>query len=315
MSLQKKIRPYVLPAAILLGVLLHRWIGILNFLTPYLIFSILLLTFCAADIRHLRPSKLEGWIVLFQLAASTGGYAAIRLLTGNELLAEGLLVGILCPVAASVSVVACALGADRQTVVSYTMVGNLTVACAAPIIFSFIGQRQSMPFWESFTIIFMRIASVLAIPFIVAWLLQKCWPSANRRIARYKGAAFYLWAAALLLTLGKTIDYIFLEGGGNGRNILYLGILSLLMCVVQFAVGKRIGKHYGDTAAGGQMLAQKNSAMGIWMANMYLLPLAAVYVAFHSIWQNLYNSWQLWRYPRQQEKKRTDFQTTANKIT
>ena len=189
MSLQKKIRPYVLPAAILLGVLLHRWIGILNFLTPYLIFSILLLTFCAADIRHLRPSKLEGWIVLFQLAASTGGYAAIRLLTGNELLAEGLLVGILCPVAASVSVVACALGADRQTVVSYTMVGNLTVACAAPIIFSFIGQRQSMPFWESFTIIFMRIASVLAIPFIVAWLLQKCWPSANRRIARYKGAA------------------------------------------------------------------------------------------------------------------------------
>ena len=295
MSLQNKIRPYVLPAAIALGVLLHKWIGCLNFLTPYLIFSILLLTFCAADIRRLRPSKMEGWIAMFQLAVSTGGYAAIRLLTGNELLAEGLLIGVLCPVAASVSVVACALGANRQTVVGYTMSGNLLVAFSAPIVFSFIGQRQSMPFWESFTMIFMHIASVLAVPFILAWLLQKCWPAANRRIARYKGAAFYLWAAALLLTLGKTIDYIFLEGRGNGRNIIYLGILSLLMCIVQFTVGKKIGKRYGDTAAGGQMLAQKNSAMGIWMANMYLLPLAAVYMACYSIWQNLYNSWQLWQ--------------------
>ena len=314
MSLQQKIRPYILPAAIALGLLLHRWIGTLNFLTPYLIFSILLLTFCAADIRRLRPSLLEGWVALFQVAASLGGYFAIRLLTGNELLAEGLLIGVLCPVAASVSVVACALGANRQTVVSYTMVGNLTVACTAPIIFSFIGQRQSMPFWESFTMIFRHTASVLAVPFLLAWLLQRCWPAANRRIARYKGAAFYLWAAALLLTLGKTIDYIFLQGRGNGRNILYLALLSLLMCIVQFTVGKQLGKRYGDTAAGGQMLAQKNSAMGIWMANLYLLPLASVYTACYSIWQNLYNSWQLWRYPRQQEKKRTDSQTTANKM-
>ena len=47
--------------------------------------------------------------------------------------------------------------------------------------------------------------------------------------------------------------------------------------------------------AGGQLLGQKNSAMGIWIANTYLLPLASVFPALYSIWQNLFNSWQMWR--------------------
>ena len=307
MSLQKKIRPYVLPAAILLSLLFHQGLGRLDGITPYLIFSILLLTFSAVDLRSLRPSPMEFWIALFQLAVSVGGYMLIRLTTGNELLAQGLLIGVLCPVAASVAVVACALGAKRQTVTSYTIFGNIMVACAAPVIFSFIGQRQSMPFWQSFGQVLLHTDSVLAAPFLIALLLQTLLPKAGRCIARYKGAAFYLWASALLLTLGKTADFIFRHGSGNSTNILLLGLISLMMCIVQFAVGRRIGSRYGDKVAGGQMLGQKNSAMGIWLANLYLLPLAAVYVAFYSIWQNIFNSWQLWRRSHNgQSHKNTD---------
>lgn len=315
MSLQQKMRPYVLPAAIVCSLLLHRWLSPLNFLTPYLVFSILLFSFCAADIRRLKPSPLEGWIAFLQVAGSIGGYLLIRLLTDNELLAEGLLIGVLCPVAASMSVVACALGANRQTAVSYTIIGNLTVAAVAPVLFSFVGQRQNLPFFESFSLIFMHIASVLAIPFIVALLLQRLLPAVNRRIAKHNGVAFYLWAGALLLTLGKTMDFVFTHGKGNGANIIWLGVLSLVMCIVQFLAGKRIGGRYGDSAAGGQMLAQKNSAMGIWMANLYLHPLASLYVAFYSIWQNIFNSWQLWHFQRQQQtKKHIDKQPDANKV-
>ena len=302
----QKIRPYVLPVSIVLSVLLHRWLEVLNAATPFLIFGILLLTFCAADIRRLRPSLLELWIALFQVTVSLGGYGLIRALTHNTLLAEGLLVGVLCPVAASSTVVACALGADRQRMVSYTMVGNLMVACIAPLIFSFIGKQQALPFLTSFWMIFKRIASVLAIPFFTALLLQVFLPEVNRKIARYKGGAFYLWALALLFTLGKTMDFVFLHGKGNGSSIAWLAALSLLMCILQFGIGKAIGRRYGDRMAGGQMLAQKNSAMGIWMANLYLHPLAAVYVACYSIWQNLFNSWQLWYYPRQKKKLGTN---------
>jgi BASS family bile acid:Na+ symporter len=66
-------------------------------------------------------------------------------------------------------------------------------------------------------------------------------------------------------------------------------------------LGKWIGHKYGDTIAGGQLLGQKNSAMGIWMANHYLHPLASVFLAFYSVFQNLFNSWQIWYYGRKKK--------------
>lgn len=311
----QKVKSYVLPIAIVLGLLLHDYCAALSVVVPFIIFTIILLTFTAVDILKLRFKPLFAWIILFQVGVSIGGYALLRLLNVNEIIAEGVLIGVLCPVAASVAVVSTMLGADRNTVTSYTVIGNLIVSLVAPVYFSFIGVNQDMPFFDSFLQILRRIGTVIGLPFFVALALQLLWPKANRFISRYKGLAFYLWAVALFLTLGQTIHFIFLNGKGNWTSILWLGISALLFCIIQFGLGKWIGHKYGDTIAGGQLLGQKNSAMGIWMANMYLLPLAAVYVAFHSIWQNLYNSWQLWQYPRQQEKKRTDFQTTANKIT
>ena len=79
-----------------------------------------------------------------------------------------------------------------------------------------------------------------------------------------------------------------------------LGIASAVVCAVHFGLGKWIGSRHGDRVAGGQLLGQKNTAVGIWMANTYLNPLASVFLAFYSIWQNLFNSWQLWRHDRKE---------------
>ncbi|MBR5377853.1 MAG: transporter [Bacteroidales bacterium] len=290
----QKIKSYVLPIAIILGLLLHNTCAAFSVVVPYIIFTILLLTFTAVDILKLRFKPLFIWIILFQVVVSLGGYYLLRLLHVNEIVAEGVLIGILCPVAASVAVVSTMLGADRNTVTSYTVIGNLMVSLVAPIYFSFIGVNQDMPFWASFMQILRRIGTVIGLPFFIALALQLCLPKVNRIISRYKGLAFYLWAVALLLTLGQTIHFIFLNGEGNWSSILWLGISALLFCILQFGLGKWIGHKYGDTIAGGQLLGQKNSAMGIWMANHYLHPLASVYLAFYSVFQNLFNSWQLW---------------------
>ena len=293
-----KIKSYVLPIAIVLGLLLHEYCAAFSVVVPYIIFSILLLTFSAVDIRKLRFKPLFVWIVLFQVGVSIGGYGLLKALGVNEIIAEGVLVGVLCPVAASVAVVSTMLGADRNTVTSYTVVGNLLVSIVAPVYFSFIGLNQDMPFLESFLLILKRIGTVIGLPFFIALTLQLCIPKANAFIRRYKGLAFYLWAVALFLTLGQTIDFIFLHGKGNWSSILWLGISALAFCILQFGLGKWIGHKYGDTIAGGQLLGQKNSAMGIWMANHYLHPLASVYLAFYSVFQNVFNSWQIWRHDR-----------------
>ena len=289
----QRFRPYVLPVAIVLGLLLHRWCAMFSFLVPFIIFCILLLTFTAVDLRRLRMTMLDLWLILFQIVVSTSYYLAITLLGGSHIVAEGVLIGVLCPVASSVAVVACILGANRETVTTYTIVGNLMVAVVAPVAFTLIGDHPEMGLWNSFLLMTSKIASTLALPFFLAALLQFILPNVNNFIARYKGLGFYLWAVALLFTLGQTIDYIFLNGEGNWASIAWLGGLSLLFCIIQFGFGRWLGRRYGDVIGGGQLLGQKNSAMGIWMANTFLTPLSSVFLAFYSVYQNLFNAWQM----------------------
>jgi BASS family bile acid:Na+ symporter len=289
----QRFRPYVLPVAIVLGLLLHRWCAMFSCLVPFIIFTILLLTFTAVDLRRLRMSIIDLWLILFQIVVSISCYVLITLLGGSHIVAEGVLIGVLCPVASSVAVVACMLGANREMVTTYTIVGNLMVAIVAPVVFSLVGDHPELGIWNSFLLMISKIGATLALPFFIAVVLQFLLPNVNNFIARYKGLGFYLWSVALLFTLGQTIDFIFLHGEGNWISIAWLGGLSLLFCIIQFSFGRWLGRHYGDVIGGGQLLGQKNSAMGIWMANTFLSPLSAVFLAFYSVYQNLFNAWQI----------------------
>ena len=292
----QKIRSYILPIAIVLGLLLHEYCASFSVAVPYLIFSILLLTFSAVDVRKLRFSSMFVWILLFQVVVSIGVYGLMKALGSSDVLAEGIMMASLCPVAASVAVVSCMLGADRQTVTSFSIIGNLVMSIVAPAYFTLIGVQPEMTFMASFLSILKRVGVVIGLPFFVALALQLWLPKANNFLSRYKGLSFYLWSIALLFTIGQTIDFIFLHGKGNWNVIIWLAVASLLFCALQFALGKWIGRKYGDVIAGGQLLGQKNTAMGIWMANHYLHPLASVSMAFYAIFQNLFNSWQIWYY-------------------
>ena len=294
----QRIRPYVLPIAIVLGLLLHRWCAMFSFLVPFIIFCILLLTFTAVDLRRLRMTMIDLWLILFQVVVSISCYLTITLLGGSHIVSEGVLIGVLCPVASSVAVVACMLGANRETVTTYTIVGNLMVAVVAPVVFSLIGDHPERGLIDGFLLMLSKIGSTLALPFFLAVLMQFMLPSVNNFIAQYKGLGFYLWSLALLFTLGQTIDYIFLNGEGNWGSILWLGGLSLVFCVLQFGFGRWLGRRYGDVISGGQLLGQKTSAMGIWMANTFLTPLSSVFLAFYSIYQNVWNAWQLAHYKK-----------------
>ncbi len=299
-----KFRSFVLPIAIVLGLLLHKYCAMFTPYVPILIFAMLLLNFAAVDVRKLKITMLDVWLMLFQIVVSMGCYWLVMLFGGGDAIAEGILAGVLCPVAASVVVISCMLGANRETVTTYTILGNLMVAVVAPIYFSFIGQQQDMPFLDSFWLILKRVSPIIALPFILALCMQHWLPKVNGFLCKIKGISFYLWALALLFTLGQTIDFMFLYGKDNLGSIIALGIASIIFCAIQFGFGKWLGGKYGDRMAGGQLLGQKNTAMGIWIANTYLNPLASVFPALYSIWQNLFNSWQMWKKGKEEKKNK-----------
>lgn len=292
----QKYKSLVLPIALVAGFFLRQFCAYISVTVPYIIFGILVLTFSGVRLSTLRPSKLDLWMAIFQAAVSIGLYWLVKSVVNDEILAQGALMCVLCPVASSVTVVASMLGADPVRTTTYTIVGNLMVATVAPIYISFIMESAvGSSLGNMFLVIFAKIALVIALPFFVVLFLQRFLPKLNSKIKAYKQLSFYLWAAALFITIGQTIDFVVLRWNENLANVAWLGIISLIICICQFYIGKKIGNIYGDRMAGGQMLAQKNSAMGIWLLNTFLNPIASVGMAFYSIWQNIFNSWQIYR--------------------
>lgn len=292
----QKYKSLVLPIALILGYFLRQLCSSLSVVVPYVIFSILVLTFSGVRLSSLRPTKLDLWISSFQTVVSVCLYWIVYAISSDAVLAQGALMCVLCPVASSVTVVAAMLGANPVRTTTYTIVGNLLVSIVAPIYISIImDPTPNSSFGKMFMLIFAKIAVVIALPFILVLWLQKILPNINASISKYKQWSFYLWAFALFVTIGQTIDFVVLRLDNNLANVIWLGFISLVICFGQFSLGKMIGKRYSDKIAGGQMLAQKNTAMGIWMLNTFLNPIASVGLAFYSIWQNLFNSWQIYR--------------------
>ena len=289
-----KFKQYVLPLAILLGFLLHGVCASLGGLVPVLIFCILLLTFVAVDIHHLRPTLFDWGLIFYQVAVGLAVYFAITLLGGSKIIAEGVMMGMLTPVAASSTVVACMLGANRERVTTFALVGNSSMAVVLPVIFTLLGDHPELSLGNSYLLMLAKIGSVLALPFFIALMLQTWFPKANAALARRTSWSYYIWAVALLLTLGQTIHYILESGRGHWHEIIWLSALSLVVCAFQFWFGRKYGRRFGDVIGGAQMMGQKNSAMGIWMINTFLYsPLSAVFMAFYSVWQNLWNALQI----------------------
>ncbi|MBR1792809.1 MAG: hypothetical protein IJ764_04135 [Bacteroidales bacterium] len=294
----QKYRSYVLPAAIILGLIFHREVAWANFLVPYVIFCSLTINFSPADIRHLHLKRLHLWLALIQTIGSTICYFFLRMLGVDEIICQGILIGIICPVAAAVGAISAMLGADINTVTSYTIIGNIFVPLMAAIIFSITGTQPDLTFMTSAWLILRHTIPPLVFPILLVYVFQRWVPNVNNYLVRHRTAGFYLWALAILLTIGKTIDFVYLHGEGHWNSIGWLTISSLILCAVQFGIGKWIGHQYGDTIAGGQLLGQKNTAMGIWMANSFLNPLCSVLLAFYSVFQNAFNSWQLWHHDK-----------------
>jgi BASS family bile acid:Na+ symporter len=70
---------------------------------------------------------------------------------------------------------------------------------------------------------------------------------------------------------------------------------------VQFALGRNVGGRWNAVLEGGQALGQKNTAFAIWIASLYLNPVSTVAPGCYILWQNLVNSYELYRHAHSQK--------------
>lgn len=283
----------MLPIAMITGALFYKYIEVISFLTPYLIFTMLLITYCKLSFRELKFTRLHMWLLIIQVLGSILVY--IPLYFFDPLLAEGILICILAPTATAAAVITGMLGGSVASLAAFSLLSNLAVALTAPVIFSFMGTNSEVPFTDSFLHICRQVGPLLILPFVSALILEKVIPSLHHRLKSMQSISFYLWSVGLTIVTGKTVSFIAYQDSTSYNEEILIALFSLGICIIQFAGGRRLGKYFGDKVGGGQALGQKNTILAIWMAQVYLLPLASIGPASYVLWQNIINSYQLWK--------------------
>ena len=74
-----------------------------------------------------------------------------------------------------------------------------------------------------------------------------------------------------------------------------IAFAALVICLVQFKVGRMLGRRYGDAPAGGQSLGQKNTVLAVWMAQSFLDPISSIAPTAYIVWQNFVKCYQIWK--------------------
>ena len=267
---------------------------------PLFMFLILFVTFCKVDFRQLRPVAWHGWVALFQVLF-IGVLMALMLMPSGEpsvsgkVVMEALLMCCISPCATAAAVVTQKLGGSLEQMTTYTFLSNFLTVLLAPVCFPLIEKGADITFLAAFTKILNEVFLVLVVPMLLAYVVKHHIKGLHRRIVAVRDLSYYLWACSLMIVTGTTVKNI-VHAEVSVWLLSAIALLGLLICVVQFAVGRFIGHYFDHTQEAGQALGQKNTAFAIWLSSAYLNPLSSVGPGCYILWQNIVNSVEIWQY-------------------
>lgn len=264
---------------------------------PLFMFLVLFVTFCKVDFRQLRPVKWHFWVGVFQflfIAVLMGLMLGFGMQGASLVLMEAILMCVISPCATAAAVVTQKLGGNLEQMTTYTFLSNFITAFLVPVCFPLIEKSADMTFLSAFAKILHEVVLVLLVPMLLAYIVKHYMHRLHRKIIAVRDLSYYLWACSLTIVTGTTVKNI-VHADTTVALLVAIALLGLIMCVVQFAVGRFIGHYFDHTQEAGQALGQKNTAFAIWMAYTYLNPLSSVGPGCYILWQNIINSIEIWQ--------------------
>ena len=293
MNITQSFRTWAMPICMILGALMCRWIVIVDsalegMLTPVFIFTMLFFTFCRVDARKIRFSGMHLWLILFQIVVAPVLFYLLR--SFDVVVAQGAMICVLAPVAMAAVVIGGMLGANIETMAAYSLLCNAVIAFIAPYMLHTFGNGEC-----TMMEILQRVAPLLLAPFVAGQMCRKWLPKMSDWVGKHSNISFYIWLMSLMVIVGRTTSFLLDCTQADRMTELLLAVIALVVCLLQFAVGRYVGRKYGDTVAGGQSLGQKNTVLAVWLSQAFLDPISSVAPTAYIVWQNIVNSYQLWR--------------------
>jgi BASS family bile acid:Na+ symporter len=317
MDIVRFIKDWTLPVAMGMGTVIYLIFGftpqldeaarffapICDAILPLFMFLVLFVTFCKVDFRQLRPVAWHFWTGLFQvvfIGVMMGLILGFHMTGDSLILMEAILMCIISPCATAAAVVTQKLGGSLEQMTTYTFLSNFITALLVPVCFPLIEKGADMTFWAAFIKILYEVFIVLIVPMLLAYVVKHYMHRLHQRIISVRDLSYYLWSCSLMIVTGTTVKNI-VHANTTVVLLMAIALLGLVMCIVQFAVGRFIGHYFNHTQESGQALGQKNTAFAIWMAYTFLNPLSSVGPGCYILWQNIVNSVEIWQKRREQQ--------------
>lgn len=309
MGLIRFLKDWTLPVAIATGTIFYltfyytpqldelgnRLSPVFDIIFPISVFLTLFVTFCKVDFHEMRPHRWHIGVLVAQLlmvAAIVMICLSLEDRPDSKLVWEAMLTCVIGPSAAAAPVVVGKLGGNISTMTTYTLISSFVSALMIPLVFPMLEQMVHVYFLDAFLIILEKVSLVLLLPLVLGWLMQHYVKGVCARIAAMPNLSFYCWAFSLSITTGITVKNI-VHSLASPLLLMMIAVLTFVLCFVQFFIGRAIGCRLGEEINSGQALFQKNTALSIWVAYMYLNPVASIGAGCYVLWQNIINSFEL----------------------
>ena len=273
----------------------NRLSPVFDIISPISVFLTLFVTFCKVDFHEMRPHRWHIGVLVAQLlmvAAIVMICLSLEDRPDSKLVWEAMLTCVIGPSAAAAPVVVGKLGGNISTMTTYALISSFVSALMIPLVFPMLEQMVHVYFLDAFLIILEKVSLVLLLPLVLGWLMQHYVKGVCARIAAMPNLSFYCWAFSLSITTGITVKNI-VHSLASPLLLMMIAVLTFVLCFVQFFIGRAIGCRLGEEINSGQALFQKNTALSIWVAYMYLNPVASIGAGCYVLWQNIINSFEL----------------------
>lgn len=213
----------------------------------------------------------------------------------STLLLEAVLICVIAPCASASPVVTAKLGGDLTQMTTFVLLSSVSMALLIPAIFPLLEPREGVTFWTAFLMILQRLAAVLLLPLLLGAIVRHWIHPLYRWFVRTPDLGFYCWCVSLAITAGITVRNIVHSHAGS-HLLGDIALLTLITALVQFLIGRRVGRSADERICTGQGMFQKNTGLAIWIAYTYLTPEASIGAGCYVLWQNLINSYELWHH-------------------
>ena len=270
---------------------------VMEAILPLFMFLVLFVTFCKVDFHKMRPVWWHLWVSIFNLLFVGIVMALIlglRLQSDKLILMEALLMCIISPCATAAAVVTQKLGGSLEQMTTFTFLSNFLTVLLVPVCFPMMEKGADISFMAAFSKILYQVVILLVVPMGLAYVVKHFMKGLHARIIAIRDLSFYLWGCSLMIVTGTTVKNI-IHAEASIVLLSAIALLGLVLCVIQFAVGRFIGHYFGRAQEAGQALGQKNTAFAIWLGITYLNPLSSVGPGCYILWQNIINSFEIWQ--------------------